>query len=180
MREPSLRGRALGAPLRCGAQIRSSATAEDLPTASFAGQQESYLNVAADALLPTVRRVMASLYTDRRAAPSHHRAAGAASGRGGAPRSAISYRLHQGFAHDAVAISVGVQLMVRADQSAAGVIFSIDTNSGHPSFVLVNGSWGLGENVVGGSVVPDEWLLFKPTARFLPPRRTFQAQTTRF
>lgn len=121
--------------------VRSSATAEDLPNASFAGQQETFLNVRGDAaLIEAVHRCMASLYTDR----------------------AISYRVDQGFAHDAVALSVGVQRMVRADLACSGVMFSIDTETGHPDVVLVTGAWGLGETVVQGSVNPDEFVVYKP------------------
>ncbi len=129
--------------------VRSSATAEDLPDASFAGQQETFLNVRGDAaLLEAVRRCFASLYTDR----------------------AISYRVDKGFEHDAVALSVGVQRMVRSDLACSGVMFSIDTETGFPDVVLVTGAWGLGETVVQGSVNPDEFVVFKPTlARGLAP-----------
>lgn len=121
--------------------VRSSATAEDLPDASFAGQQETFLNVSGEAaLLDACKRCYASLYTDR----------------------AISYRQIQGFAHDQVALSVGVQLMVRADTGGSGVMFSIDTESGFPDAVLINAAWGLGENVVQGAVDPDEYQVFKP------------------
>jgi len=121
--------------------VRSSATAEDLPDASFAGQQETYLNIEGEAaLLRTVKRVMASLYTDR----------------------AISYRAHHGFAHMAVALSVGVQKMVRSDLACSGVLFTLDTESGFPGVCLITGAYGLGETVVQGSVNPDEWLVFKP------------------
>ncbi|NNU81149.1 phosphoenolpyruvate synthase [Halovulum dunhuangense] len=121
--------------------VRSSATAEDLPDASFAGQQETFLNVRGpDALLDACRRCFASLFTDR----------------------AISYRAARGFAHDQVALSVGVQLMVRADLGGSGVMFSIDTESGFPRAVLINAAWGLGENVVQGTVDPDEYEVFKP------------------
>jgi pyruvate,water dikinase len=122
--------------------VRSSATAEDLPDASFAGQQESYLNVRGEqALLDTCRRCFASLFTDR----------------------AISYRADKGFAHTKIALSIGVQRMVRSDLSAAGVMFSIDTESGFRDAVLINAAYGLGENVVQGSVNPDEFYVFKPT-----------------
>ena len=125
----------------CPVAVRSSATAEDLPDASFAGQQETFLNVSGEAaLLDACKRCYASLYTDR----------------------AISYRQIQGFAHDKVALSVGVQLMVRADTGGAGVMFSIDTESGFPDAVLINAAWGLGENVVQGAVDPDEYQVFKP------------------
>ncbi|ALP53886.1 phosphoenolpyruvate synthase [Candidatus Tenderia electrophaga] len=121
--------------------VRSSATAEDLPEASFAGQQESFLNIrGAAALLDACRRCYASLFTDR----------------------AISYRENHGFDHMKVALSVGVQTMVRAGNGAAGVMFSIDTETGFPRAVLINAAWGLGETVVQGLVDPDEYLLFKP------------------
>lgn len=121
--------------------VRSSATAEDLPDASFAGQQESYLNVVGvEALLATVPRCFASLYTDR----------------------AIAYRQHHGIAHETVALSVGVQQMVRSDVGAAGVAFTLDTETGFRSLVMLTGAWGLGENVVKGVVNPDEWRVFKP------------------
>lgn len=121
--------------------VRSSATAEDLPDASFAGQQETYLNVRGEAaLLAACRRCFASLYTDR----------------------AISYRENHGIDQLKVALSVGVQPMVRADRGAAGVMFSIDTETGFPGVVVINASWGLGETVVQGSVDPDEYRVFKP------------------
>lgn len=121
--------------------VRSSATAEDLPEASFAGQQESFLNIRGEAaLLQACRRCYASLFTDR----------------------AISYRENHGFDHTKVALSVGVQLMVRADSGAAGVMFSLDTETGFPDAVLINAAWGLGETVVQGLVDPDEYMLFKP------------------
>jgi pyruvate, water dikinase len=121
--------------------VRSSATAEDLPDASFAGQQETYLNVrGAAALLDACRRCYASLFTDR----------------------AITYRRLKGFDHDKVALSVGVQLMVRSDIGGAGVMFSIDTETGFDKVVLINAAWGLGENVVQGAVDPDEYEVFKP------------------
>jgi pyruvate,water dikinase len=122
--------------------VRSSATAEDLPTASFAGQQETYLNVRGDAiLLDACRRCYASLFTDR----------------------AIHYRVDRGFDHYKVALSIGIMKMVRSDLSASGVMFSIDTESGFRDVVLVTGSYGLGENVVQGSVDPDEFYVHKPT-----------------
>ncbi len=121
--------------------VRSSATAEDLPEASFAGQQETYLNVRGEkALLSTCRRCYASLFTDR----------------------AITYRRINGFDHDQVALSIGVQMMVRADTGGAGVMFSLDTETGFDKVVLINGAWGLGENVVQGSVSPDEYQVSKP------------------
>jgi pyruvate,water dikinase len=121
--------------------VRSSATAEDLPEASFAGQQETYLNITGEvALLDACKRCYASLFTDR----------------------AISYREHHGFDHIKVALAIGVQEMVRSDRAGAGVMFSIDTDSGFPRVVLVNASWGLGESVVAGTVDPDEYFAFKP------------------
>ncbi len=121
--------------------VRSSATAEDLPTASFAGQQETFLNVRGEeALLDAIRRCFASLFTDR----------------------AISYRIDHGFDHLSVALSVGVQKMVRSDLASAGVMFTVDTESGHPDFVFVTGAWGLGEPVVQGAVDVDEWYVHKP------------------
>jgi pyruvate,water dikinase len=124
--------------------VRSSATAEDLPDASFAGQQETFLNVRGEAdLLRACRRCYASLFTDR----------------------AITYRRLQGFDHVEVALSIGVQMMVRSDLSSSGVMFSIDTESGCDRFVLITGAWGLGENVVQGAVDPDEFHVFKPFAR---------------
>ncbi len=124
--------------------VRSSATAEDLPDASFAGQQETYLNVrGATQLLESCRRCYASLFTDR----------------------AISYRTDKGFANTEIALSIGVQQMVRSDVGASGVMFSIDTESGFRDAVLINAAYGLGENVVQGSVTPDEFYVFKPTLK---------------
>ncbi len=124
--------------------VRSSATAEDLPDASFAGQQETYLNVhGTTALLETCRRCFASLFTDR----------------------AISYRVDKGFDHFKVALSIGVQRMVRSDLACAGVMFTIDTESGFRDAVMISAAYGLGENVVQGSVTPDEYLVFKPTLK---------------
>jgi pyruvate, water dikinase len=121
--------------------VRSSATAEDLPDASFAGQQETYLNISGeDALLSACRRCYASLFTNR----------------------AISYRQNRGFDHMKVALSIGVQRMVRSDAGGAGVMFSIDTETGFENVVLINAAWGLGENVVQGAVNPDEYQVFKP------------------
>jgi pyruvate, water dikinase len=121
--------------------VRSSATAEDLPTASFAGQQESFLNVAGEAaLLEACHRCFASLFTDR----------------------AISYRESMGFDHGKVYLSVGVQRMVRSDLGAAGVAFTLDPDSGFPRVVVINGAWGLGETVVKGTVNPDQYTVFKP------------------
>jgi pyruvate,water dikinase len=122
--------------------VRSSATAEDLPEASFAGQQETFLNIHGEAmLLDAVKRCYASLFTDR----------------------AIVYRAHHGFDHRQVALSVGVQKMVRSDLACAGVMFSIDTETGFGNAVLINGAYGLGESVVQGTVNPDECYVFKPT-----------------
>lgn len=120
---------------------RSSATAEDLPEASFAGQQETFLNVSGEQnVLDACRRCFASLFTDR----------------------AISYREKNGFEHMKVALSVGVQKMVRSDKAGAGVMFSIDTESGFPDAVLIDAGWGLGETVVQGIITPDEYMVFKP------------------
>lgn len=122
--------------------VRSSATAEDLPDASFAGQQETYLNVhGTAALLETCKRCFASLFTDR----------------------AISYRVDKGFDHFKVALSIGVQRMVRSDLACSGVMFTIDTETGFRDAVMISAAYGLGENVVQGSVTPDEFLVFKPT-----------------
>jgi pyruvate,water dikinase len=121
--------------------VRSSATAEDLPDASFAGQQETFLNVVGvDDVLHKMKEVFASLYNDR----------------------AISYRVHQGFAHADVALSAGVQRMVRSDKGAAGVMFTIDTESGFEDVVFITSSYGLGETVVQGAVNPDEFYVHKP------------------
>jgi pyruvate,water dikinase len=122
--------------------VRSSATAEDLPDASFAGQQETFLNVVGiDDVLDKIRHVFASLYNDR----------------------AISYRVHKGYAHAEVALSAGVQRMVRSDKGSAGVVFTIDTESGFKDVVFLTSSYGLGETVVQGAVNPDEFYVFKPT-----------------
>jgi pyruvate,water dikinase len=124
--------------------VRSSATAEDLPEASFAGQQESYLNVCGiDEVLQALRRVFASLYNDR----------------------AIAYRVHQGFDHADVALSAGVQRMVRSDRGASGVMFTIDTESGFEDVVFITAAYGLGELVVQGQVNPDEFYVYKPGLR---------------
>lgn len=121
--------------------VRSSATAEDLPDASFAGQQETFLNITGEHdLLDACRRCYASLFTDR----------------------AIAYRTEHGFDHLKVALSVGVQKMVRADKAGSGVMFSIDTESGFPDVVVIDAAWGLGENVVQGAITPDEYRVFKP------------------
>jgi pyruvate,water dikinase len=124
--------------------VRSSATAEDLPEASFAGQQETFLNVRGEAgVLRALHEVFASLFNDR----------------------AISYRVHQGFDHSAVALSAGVQHMVRSDLGASGVMFTLDTDSGFRDVVFITASWGLGETVVQGAVNPDEFYLYKPALR---------------
>jgi pyruvate,water dikinase len=124
--------------------VRSSATAEDLPDASFAGQQETYLNVQGEAaLLESCKRCFASLFTDR----------------------AISYRQDKGFDHLKIALSIGVQRMVRSDLASSGVMFSIDTETGSQDIVLINAAFGLGENVVQGSINPDECYVFKPTLK---------------
>ena len=124
--------------------VRSSATAEDMPDASFAGQQETFLNVqGADAVLRKMKEVFASLYNDR----------------------AISYRVHKGYAHDVVALSAGVQLMVRSDLGAAGVAFTIDTESGFEDVVFITAAYGLGETVVQGAVNPDEFYVHKPALK---------------
>ena len=124
--------------------VRSSATAEDLPDASFAGQHETFLNIrGADALVDAIRRCFASLFTQR----------------------AISYRINKGFAHKDVALSVGVQRMIRADRASSGVIFTLDTESGNRDIVMVTGVWGLGEAIVQGIADPDEFLVHKPTLK---------------
>jgi pyruvate,water dikinase len=124
--------------------VRSSATAEDLPDASFAGQQETFLNVrGVAAVLDTMHHVFASLFNDR----------------------AISYRVHQGFDHGAVALSAGVQHMVRSDLGASGVMFTLDTDSGFRDVVFITAAWGLGETVVQGAVNPDEFYVYKPALR---------------
>ncbi|MFH0846304.1 MAG: phosphoenolpyruvate synthase [Patescibacteria group bacterium] len=126
--------------------VRSSATAEDLPDASFAGQQETFLNIEGDEdLLIAVKKCVASLFTDR----------------------AISYRQDKGFDHFSIALSVGVQKMVRADKGSSGVMFSVDTESGFENVVLINSLYGLGENAVQGTVNPDEFYVFKPTRTIL-------------
>jgi pyruvate,water dikinase len=122
--------------------VRSSATSEDLPTASFAGQMQSFLNInGAVQLLDAVHRCFVSLFTDR----------------------AIKYRHDMGFAALDIAISVGVQQMVRSDKASSGVAFTIDPDSGFENTIIINGCWGLGENIVQGTVTPDEWMVFKPT-----------------
>ena len=141
--------------------VRSSATAEDLPDASFAGQQETYLNVSgAEEVLRKVKEVFASLYNDR----------------------AIAYRVHHGFMHEEVSLSAGIQLMVRSDLGASGVLFTLDTESGFRDVVFVTGSYGLGEMVVQGAVNPDEFYVFKPTLKQGKPailRRSLGAKQQR-
>jgi pyruvate,water dikinase len=133
--------RLAGSDAQISVAVRSSATAEDLPEASFAGQQETFLNVVGvDAVLERMREVFASLYNDR----------------------AISYRVHHGFAHDEVALSAGVQRMVRSDKGSAGVMFTLDTESGFRDVVFITSNYGLGETVVQGSVNPDEFYVHKP------------------
>src|SRR5258708_3085605 len=124
--------------------VRSSATAEDLPDASFAGQQETFLNIRGlPHVMAALKRVFASLYNDR----------------------AISYRVHKGFDHSAVALSAGVQRMARSDLGASGVMFTLDTESGFRDVVFITASWGLGEMVVQGAVNPDEFYGHKPMLR---------------
>ena len=124
--------------------VRSSATAEDLPDASFAGQQETYLNIhGIKSVLKAVHKCFASIFTDR----------------------AISYRTTRNFDHFDVALSVGIQKMVRSDQATSGVMFSIDTETGFQNAALITAAYGLGENIVQGAVNPDEYLVFKPRLR---------------
>ena len=124
--------------------VRSSATAEDLPDASFAGQQETFLNISGlENILHAIKEVFASLYNDR----------------------AIAYRVHKGFAHADVALSAGIQRMVRSDKGAAGVMFTLDTESGFRDAIFVTSSYGLGETVVQGAVNPDEFYVHKPMLR---------------
>lgn len=134
--------------------VRSSATAEDLPDASFAGQQETFLNISGlDNIKHAIKEVFASLYNDR----------------------AISYRVHQGFTHSEVALSAGIQRMVRSETGASGVMFTLDTESGFPHAVFITAAYGLGETVVQGAVNPDEFYVFKPTVKMGAPailRRT--------
>ena len=128
--------------------VRSSATAEDLPNASFAGQQETYLNVRGiEDVLLSIKKVFASLYNDR----------------------AISYRVHNGFDHSQVALSAGIQYMVRSDKACSGVLFTLDTESGFREVVFITGSYGLGETVVQGSVSPDEYIVYKPNLKSNKP-----------
>ncbi|MFA6037309.1 MAG: phosphoenolpyruvate synthase [Legionellales bacterium] len=138
--------------------VRSSATAEDLPDASFAGQQETFLNVEGlDNILIAIKKVFASLFTDR----------------------AIAYRVHQGYPHEKIALSAGIQQMVRSDCGASGVMFTIDTESGFDQVVFVNASYGLGETVVQGSVNPDEYYVYKPALAAQKPavlRKTLGAK----
>ena len=125
----------------CATAVRSSATAEDLPDASFAGQHDTFLNVKGEKpLLEAIKKCFASLFTNR----------------------AIKYREDKGFLHHTIAISVGVQLMVRADKGCSGVGFTIEPESGFSNVILLSGVWGLGENMVQGTVNPDEFFVFKP------------------
>ncbi len=141
--------------------VRSSATAEDLPDASFAGQQETYLNVKGiDAILVAIKDVFASLYNDR----------------------AITYRVHQGFLHSDVALSAGIQQMIRSDLAVSGVMFTMDTESGFDKIVFITSSYGLGEMVVQGAVNPDEFYIYKPTLQAglsAVVRRTLGTKTTK-
>lgn len=124
--------------------VRSSATAEDLPNASFAGQQETYLNISGEkAIIEAVKKCFASLFTDR----------------------AISYRTDKGFDHMKTYLSVGVQKMVRSDKASSGVMFTIDPETGFADTIIINGSWGLGDMIVQGRIIPDEYKIFKPTLR---------------
>ena len=132
----------------CDVAVRSSATAEDLPDASFAGQQETYLDIrGAQKLIEACKKCFASLFTNR----------------------AISYREDKGFNHFKIGLSIGVQKMVRSDKACSGVMFSIDTETGFHNAVLINGAWGLGENIVQGTVTPDEYYVFKPTLKTHKP-----------
>ncbi len=150
-----------GGGIEVAVAVRSSATAEDLPDASFAGQQETFLNVTgANDVVRRVKEVFASLYNDR----------------------AIAYRVHHGFKHEDVFLSAGVQLMVRSDVGASGVLFTLDTESGFRNVVFVTSSYGLGENVVQGAVNPDEFYVYKPTLRAGKPailRRSMGAKQIR-
>ena len=150
-----------GGAIEIAVAVRSSATAEDLPDASFAGQQETFLNVTgADDVVRKVKEVFASLYNDR----------------------AIAYRVHHGFKHEDVFLSAGVQLMVRSDLGSSGVLFTLDTESGFRDVVFVTASYGLGENVVQGAVNPDEFYVYKPTLRAGKPailRRSMGAKQIR-
>ena len=141
--------------------VRSSATAEDLPDASFAGQQETMLNVTGEEeILLAVKQVYASLYNDR----------------------AISYRVHQGYAHENVALSVGIQLMVRSDVGSSGVMFSLDTESGFDQVVFITSAYGLGETIVQGAVNPDEFYVYKPSLKAKRPailRRNLGAKASK-
>ena len=137
-----------GHPADMAVAVRSSATAEDLPEASFAGQQETFLNIRGlPRLIEAVHHVFASLYNDR----------------------AIAYRVHQNFDHKLVALSVGVQHMVRSDLGSSGVMFTLDTESGFRDVVFITSAWGLGETVVQGAVNPDEFYVYKPALQERPP-----------
>ena len=138
----------LGNSAEIAVAVRSSATAEDLPDASFAGQQETFLNVRGTThVLTAVREVFASLFNDR----------------------AIAYRVHQSYDHIEVALSVGIQQMVRSDLGSSGVMFTLDTESGYDDVVFITASWGLGETIVQGAVNPDEFYVHKPTLRAQRP-----------
>jgi pyruvate,water dikinase len=151
----------IGGPEDYPVAVRSSATAEDLPDASFAGQQETFLNiVGVDNVIGAIRHVFASLYNDR----------------------AISYRVHKGFEHGVVALSAGIQRMVRSDLAASGVMFTIDTESGFKDVVFITSSYGLGESVVQGAVNPDEFYVHKPmlaAGKFPVIRRAIGSKATR-
>ena len=139
--------------------VRSSATAEDLPGASFAGEHDTYLGIrGAENIISAVKSAMASLFTER----------------------AISYRVDKGFDHFQVALSVGIQKMVRSDKGCSGVMFTLDTESGFKDIVLINGSWGLGEMVVQGKVTPDEFIVFKKTAKTFPNPIIFKQLGTKW
>ena len=148
-------------PKEFAVAVRSSATAEDLPEASFAGQQETFLNVRGEEhVLKSMHEVYASLFNDR----------------------AISYRVHNKFDHSAVALSVGVQHMVRSDLGAAGVMFTLDTDSGFRDVVFITSAYGLGETVVQGAVNPDEFYVYKPAlraGRWLPRRALVWSTSSR-
>src|SRR5690606_10614637 len=132
------------APVNADVAVRSSATAEDLPEASFAGQHDSFLNIKGEqALLDAVKKCFASLYTDR----------------------AIKYREDKGFDHTQISLSVGVQLMVHSDKACSGIGFTIEPESGFRNVIHLSGVWGLGENIVQGIVSPDEFILFKPSLK---------------
>src|SRR3990167_6692691 len=139
--------------------VRSSATAEDLPGASFAGEHDTYLGIrGTENIISAVKSAMASLFTER----------------------AISYRVDKGFDHFQVALSVGIQKMVRSDKGCSGAMFTLDTESGFKDIVLINGSWGLGEMVVQGKVTPNEFIVFKKTAKTFPNPIIFKQLGTKW